>query len=100
MPQRLMGRGILLAVLVGWAAVLGPAAADDRKDDDKGWVQLFNGKDLEGWKTHPADKAVWKVEDGVLIGTGKHVGHLYTKRGDYANFRYRVEAKINDGGNS
>ena len=27
---------------------------------------LFNGKDLEGWKA--VGSAVWKVEDGVLVG--------------------------------
>jgi hypothetical protein len=75
-----------------------PAFAADDKDKE-GWVQLFNGKDLTGFKTHPKDKAKWKVKDGVIIGSGG-VGHLYSERGDYKNFRYRVEAKINDGGNS
>jgi hypothetical protein len=74
-------------------------AADDKKDDDKDWVQLFNGKDLKGWKTHPADKAKWEVKDGILVGSGK-AGHLFSERDDYENFHYRVEAKINDGGNS
>jgi hypothetical protein len=74
-------------------------AADDKKDDDKDWVQLFNGKDLKGWKTHAADKATWEVKDGILIGSGK-AGHLFSERDDYENFHYRVEAKINDGGNS
>src|SRR5262245_47473608 len=73
--------------------------ADDKKDDDKGWVQLFNGKDLTGWKTHPDDKAKWEVKDGILVGSGE-AGHLFSERGDYENFVYRVEAKINDHGNS
>src|SRR4029077_15592511 len=73
--------------------------ARDNKDDDKGWVQLFNGKDLKGWKTHPKDKAKWEVKDGVLVGSGP-AGHLFSERGDYENFIYRVEAKINDHGNS
>jgi hypothetical protein len=73
--------------------------ADNKKDDEQGWVHLFNGKDLEGWKTHPDDKAKWEVKDGVLIGSGP-AGHLFSERGDYENFIYRVEAKINDHGNS
>src|SRR5262249_7160784 len=73
--------------------------ADDKKDDDKGWVQLFNGKDLTGWKTHPDDKAKWEVKDGILVGSSE-AGHLFSERGDYENFRYRVEAMINDNGNS
>jgi hypothetical protein len=92
----------LILALVWGALALIPSqcvAADNKKDDDKGWVQLFNSKDLEGWKTHPADKAKWEVKDGILIGSGP-AGHLFSKRGDYKNFHYRVEAKINDGGNS
>src|SRR6516225_3828720 len=78
-----------------------PAAAkkEDKKDKKKGWVQLFNGKDLKGWKTHPKDKAKWEVKDGLLVGSGP-AGHLFSERGDYVNFRYRVVAMINDKGNS
>jgi hypothetical protein len=74
-------------------------AAEDKKDDEKGWVQLFNGKDLTGWETHPKDKAKWEVKDGMIVGTGP-VGHLYSKRDDYENFQLRFEAMINDKGNS
>jgi hypothetical protein len=63
------------------------------------WTQLFNGKDLTGWKTHPDDKAKWEVIDGAIVGTGP-AGHLFSERGDYVNFRFRIEAKINDKGNS
>jgi hypothetical protein len=90
----------LATLLLGLTQVCPASAADDaKKDDDKGWVQLFNGKDLTGWKTHPDDKAVWEVKDGVLVGTGPK-GHLFSERGDYENFYYRVEAMINDHGNS
>jgi hypothetical protein len=64
-----------------------------------GWVQLFNGKDLTGWKTHPADKAMWEVKDGAIVGTGP-AGHLFSERGDYENFHLKFEVKINDKGNS
>ncbi|GIW82035.1 MAG: hypothetical protein KatS3mg105_3842 [Gemmatales bacterium] len=70
--------------------------ADEKKD---GWVQLFNGKDLTGWKVYPKGTGNWKVKDGILIGSGP-VSHLFSERGDYENFHFRIEAKINDGGNS
>jgi len=87
---------ILLAGLLAWVpASIG--AADDKKDEK--WVELFNGKDLTGWKTHPDDKAKWTVEEGILVGRGP-AGHLFSERDDYENFRYRVVAMINDKGNS
>jgi len=98
MIRHLIGMSILLAAV--WFLVLAPApvTAEDKKDDER-WVALFNGKDLTGWKTHPKDKAIWEVKDGILIGSG-YAGHLFSERGDYENFRYRVEARINDHGNS
>lgn len=70
--------------------------------DDKGFVPLFNGKDLTGWKTHPKQPGNWRVvkdaNGNVLTGSGPTLSHLYTERGDYKNFRLHVEARINDGG--
>lgn len=39
------------------------------------WVSLFNGKDLSGWTAR--GKAMWSVENGVLVGVGG-MGHIYT----------------------
>jgi hypothetical protein len=66
---------------------------------DKKYTALFNGKDLTGWKTHPDDKAKWEVIDGCIVGSGP-AGHPFSERGDYENFHFRIEAKINDKGNS
>src|SRR5437763_755400 len=113
MRRILLGLGVLAA-----AVLVLPTVADDKKADDKGWVQLFNGKDLTGWKLHdklspgiaeviPIEKGgklvgydgklkdgkvvhLWRVEDGVLIGSGPP-SHLFSQRGDYQNFHYRVE---------
>jgi len=97
MSQRL---ALLLLPAFALAALL-PAtlSAEDKKADDKGFVQLFNGKDLTGWKTHPDDKAKWEVKDNAIVGTGE-AGHLYSDKADYENFHYRIEAKISDKGNS
>lgn len=103
--------------------------ADDPKPDADGWLPLFNGKDLTGWelfstpnkgdiaeviKNEVDGKVVgyeaklkkdgklvplWQVKDGLLVGSGPH-SHLFTVKDDYTDFSYRVEAKINDKGNS
>lgn len=81
--------------------LIAPTRADDAKPDNDGFVPLFNGKDLTGWKTHPDDKdCQWEVKDGAITASGTKPGHLFSERGDYADFIYRVEARINDGGNS
>jgi hypothetical protein len=59
---------------------------------------LFNGKDLTGWSTHPNQPGNWHVTNGVLIGSGPALSHLYTKRNDYTDFHLRVEARFNEGG--
>jgi predicted Ser/Thr protein kinase len=72
-----------------------------------GYTPLFNGKDIAGWVAF-SDRGVmgvqdvakvWRVDDGILHGEGAYC-HLYSPLGDYENFRVRLEAKINEGGNS
>jgi serine/threonine protein kinase len=59
----------------------------------------FNGEDLKGWKIFPSGTGDWKVKDGILISSGPQ-SHLFSERDDYKNFHVKVEAKINDKGNS
>jgi hypothetical protein len=99
MTRRRLALALLVLGLASLAILSPPAGATSSSSDEEGWVQLFNGKDLTGWKIYPSGTGEWKVEDGILIGSGP-ASHLFTERGDYENFRYRVVAKINDHGNS
>jgi serine/threonine protein kinase/formylglycine-generating enzyme required for sulfatase activity len=77
----------------------GESDKEAKASDD--FVPLLNGKDLSGWKTHPKQPGNWRVEKGILIGSGPLVtSHLYTLRDDYKDFHLRLEARINEGGNS
>jgi hypothetical protein len=97
-------RLILASGLVAALAVT--AWADDAKKietaaNSDGFVQLFNGKDLTGWKVHPDNKdSKWEIVDGAITASGKNASHLFSDRGDYTDFVYRMEAKVNDKGNS
>jgi len=86
------------AWLVLAMAVPGTAPAEDST-----WVSLFDGKSLEGWTAlelgQEKGKSHWEVKDGMIEGTGTQ-SMLFSPRGDYKNFRFRAELKINDGGNS
>ena len=64
-----------------------PSVEPDKKEaDDKGFVPLFNGKNLTGWKTHSSQPGNWRVENGILTGSSNGTSHLYTDRGDYTDF--------------
>ena len=61
---------------------------------------LFNGKDLDGWKIHGTEK--WYVEDGLLIsesGPDKQYGYLATNE-NYKDFEINLEFKQEAEGNS
>lgn len=91
-----------LALAVALAAVVGlvSRAPSPVQAQDDGWIQLFNGKDLTGWKPHPTEPGDWSVVDGCIVGKGSKRSHLFSEKGDYKNFHYKITAKISDKGNS
>jgi hypothetical protein len=83
--------GALLGIVFG---ALAPACSHAGE-----WVSLFDGQTLSGWTAADGTPGQWKVEDGAITCSGP-ASHLFSPRGDYKNFRYRAEIKINDKGNS
>ena len=63
---------------------------------DTDWISLFNGKDLNGWFVR--GKAVWKVQDGILVGEGG-MGHIYTDL-TCTDFEMKGTFRITSNGNS
>ena len=92
----------LLAVAAGvlaFAALPGPARTADAPAD--GWVNLFNGKNLDGW-VQRGGKAKYRVEGNEIVGTSvPNTGNsfLCTKK-DYANFILELEFKVDPNLNS
>src|ERR1700748_704159 len=67
-----------------------------------GWIDLFNGKNLDGWEEH-SGKAKYTVVDGVLTGesvSGTGNSFLCTTQ-TYENFEltleYKCDALLNSG---
>ncbi len=77
--------GTLLCALSGAAISCAAFAADT--------VELFNGKNLDGW-TLFADGAsggdVFSAKDGIIRVKGKPFGYMFTN-GKYSDFRLHVE---------
>jgi 3-keto-disaccharide hydrolase len=78
-----------------------PVSAQTKGNNTKedGFVPLFNGKNLSGWKSFAGDARAWTVEDGKIICSGKNGGWLGTER-EYDNFVLRLEYRLSPGGNS
>jgi len=77
-----------------------PEVAIKSSNANDSFAPLFNGKDATGWKTNPVRPGNWRVESGVLVGSGPGASYLYSERGDFADFELHVESRINNGGNS
>lgn len=80
----------ILPALIATAATFTATAADD-------CVQLFNGKDLSGWKGQPE---FWSVEDGAIAGKSteacpvKENTFLIWQGGEPCDFELRLKFKL------
>ncbi|MGC3960067.1 MAG: DUF1080 domain-containing protein [Verrucomicrobiota bacterium] len=68
---------------------------------ENGWVDLFNGKDLNGWEQH-SGKAKYFVQDGLLIGeTVPNTGNSFLcPIKSYGDFELELEYLTDDNLNS
>lgn len=93
----------IIASLVLLIACYGVLAADDAKKPDakkeEGFVPLFNGKDLSGWKVM-GKEAGWTVKDGVIHSDAGKEGHWLRSEKQFGDYILKVEWKVSEGGNS
>jgi len=90
-----MKRALASLVLV---TLLSGALAGAEKDE--GWVTLFGGKSLDGWKASE-NKESWKLADGKLVAHGPR-SHLFYVGNDkpYKNFELKLEVMTKPNSNS
>lgn len=84
----------LVLALVGAALCVAAPAQEN-------WVELFDGKTLEGW-TRMGGNASFEVVDGAIVGTtapDTPNSFLCTER-EYGNFILEMEFKVDEGLNS
>ncbi len=77
------------------------AKAQDAKKRpvEKGFVALFDGTSLNGWKLIRGHGPGYVVKDGVLVCPADGGGNLFTEK-EYSNFAFRFEFKTEPGGNN
>ena len=65
---------------------------------DNGWISMFDGKTLDGWKANQNPDS-WSVKDGTIVGDGE-ASHLFWMVRQCTNCEFKADVKISDGGNS
>ena len=79
-----------------WKGTLAPML---ERTDTPIWgntIELFNGKNLDGW--HVSGRSHWKVEDGTLVNVTSG-GNLHSDQ-EFDDFKLRVVFKYPQGSNS
>ncbi len=81
-------------------ALVGSHAA--HAEEESGWISLFNGKDLSGWKANE-NPETFKVADGKLVVRGPR-SHLFyvgdVNGGEFKNFVWKCEVMTKPNSNS
>jgi hypothetical protein len=86
---------LFFALALGSVIICGAGVAAEPKDkrmDDKQWIELFNGKDITGWRQ--AGPGNFTVEDGALVTHGG-MGMLWYEQRKFGDFVLEVEWKVN-----
>ena len=86
---------LLAAATVSLLLAQSPAQPVAGKD---GWVSMFDGKTLDGWKAGDNPES-WKVVDGAIVGNGPR-SHLFWMVRECQDCEFRAEVKLNHSGNS
>jgi hypothetical protein len=82
---------------------IGCKVSNSSQENEKGFVNIFDGKTLNGWE---GDPTYWRVEDGSLVGEItpqtllKTNSFIMWKGGEPANFELKGEFNITEKGNS
>lgn len=78
-------------LLLSVALAASPAVAEE------GWIEMFNGRDLSGWKLNEGDGI--KAEEGMIVIRGERAHLFYTER-EFKDFVFEADVKTTPGSNS
>ena len=94
-----MTRKLVLAVLL--SSVL-CAGAQPANPEAEGWISLFDGETLNGWKASE-NKSTFSVRDGMIVIDGPR-SHLFyvgpLQNAVFRNFEFKADIKTTKGSNS
>lgn len=68
--------------------------------EEDGWVTMFDGKSLDGWKAGENEES-WSVKDGMIVchGPRSHLFYVADEK-PFKNFHFKAEVMTTKGSNS
>jgi hypothetical protein len=94
-----MKRALPLVLSFALLAACGRAPAGD---NDDGWISLFDGVSLDGWRASE-NPGTFRVEDGMIVVDGPR-SHLFyvgpVMNHDFRDFEFRADVMTRPGANS
>jgi hypothetical protein len=77
-------------------------ATAQKEGGNSGWISLFDGKTLNGWKVGE-NASTFQVENGAIVANGP-VAHLFyngsVKNHDFRNFEFKADVMTTPGSNA
>jgi hypothetical protein len=95
MSTRRLTAAVVMVLAIALGAVWISLRAEDKKEEE-GFVSLFDGKSLDGWRGATSGYA---AENGLLVCKKEGGGNLYTAK-EYSDFVFRFEFKLEPGANN
>jgi hypothetical protein len=95
---------VKLGVIVLACLAVGDVCLAEEKADADGWITLFDGKTLSGWKVSENPEQ-WKVDDGRIVAAGPR-SHLFymgddeSKPAEFKDFHFKADVMTTPGSNS
>ena len=91
-----MSRLLLITMLVAPLAMMNADEAKGKKKGEKGFISLFDGESLKGWKVNSENPKSIVVKDGNIVIDGPRAHLFYAgdvANADFKNFVFRAQVK-------
>jgi hypothetical protein len=59
-----------------------------------GWINMFDGKTLKGWKANENPES-WNAKDGTIVGDGER-SHLFWMDRECKNCEFKADVKFGE----
>src|SRR3954451_18900856 len=92
-------RASLLPAITATTLLVVSSGCKTMHHEETGFVSLFDGKSLDGWKLVGGKNAGYGVTNGMIYCARGGGGNLLTEK-EFSDFVLRLDFKIEEGGNN